>query len=79
MHVPHELRHRASWIWEPQKKLEVVVLVNDAYKTRDCGLPNEGLWSPNIWKSSKRYCSIVNNFLDSLLLYYSFIKWRDMW
>jgi hypothetical protein len=60
----------------------VVVLVNEAYKTRDCGIHNEGLWSPNIrnslyfkmkdWlvtKGSKIYCSIVNNFLRQFIIY----------
>jgi hypothetical protein len=35
MHVSHELRHRAFY--------KVVILVNGGYKTKDCGLSNEGL------------------------------------
>jgi hypothetical protein len=50
-----------------------LVLINEGYKTRDCGLSNEGLCSPNIWyslyykmnilldtKCPKKDCSIVN-------------------
>jgi hypothetical protein len=31
-----------------EKKYMGLVLINEGYKTRDCGLSNEGLCSPNI-------------------------------
>jgi hypothetical protein len=34
--------------WGSGKKYKILVLINEEYKTRDCGLSNEGLWSPNI-------------------------------
>jgi hypothetical protein len=36
---------------------------------RDCGIPNEWLWSSNIWKCSKTYCSIVNNISRRFIIY----------
>jgi hypothetical protein len=31
-----------------QKNYRVVILVNEGYKIRECGLPKEGLWSLKI-------------------------------
>jgi hypothetical protein len=39
-----------------KKKLYIVVLVNKAYKMKDCGLSNG-------------YCSIVNNFFRWFIIY----------
>jgi hypothetical protein len=68
----------------------IVVLVNEWYKTSDCGLLNEGLWIPNIWnslyskmkdllvtKSSKRNCSIAIKFFRRFIAYcYTTILWN---
>jgi hypothetical protein len=32
-----------------KKSYMVIVLVNETYKTKICGISNEELWSPNIW------------------------------